>query len=81
MLPVIQNSHPNRILDFYEKLVISIQAPDTINKLREIHGYIRLTLDKLPGRRADLVRIDKDWRERTSPQLVDALSALPEILK
>ena len=55
MLPVIQNSDPNRIQDFYEKLVISVQALDTMNKLKEINGYARLTLDKLPGIRADLV--------------------------
>ena len=68
-LPVIQNSHPNRIHDFYEKLVISVQE----FKLKEIKGYVRLTLDKFPGIRTDLVRIDKDWQEWTFPQLVDAL--------
>ena len=44
-----------------------------MNKLKEINGYVRLTLDKLPGIRADLVRIDEDWQEWTFPQLVDAL--------
>ena len=44
-----------------------------MNKLKEINGYARLTLDKLPCIRADLVRIDEDWQERTFPQLVDAL--------
>ena len=53
-MPVIQNSHPNRIDDFYEKLVISVLAPDTMNKLKEINGYVRLTLDKLHGIRVDL---------------------------
>ena len=72
-LPVIQTSHLNRIHDFYEKLVISAQALDTMNRLKEIIGYVRLTLDKLPGIRADLVRIDEDWQGWTFPQLVDAL--------
>ena len=73
LLPVIQNSHPNRIHDFYENLVISVQALDTMNKLKEINGYVRLTLDKLPRISADLVRLDEDWQEWTFPQLVDAL--------
>ena len=57
---VIQNSHLNRIHDFYEKLVISAQSLDTMNKLEEINGYARLTLDTLPDIRADLVRVDED---------------------
>ena len=72
-LPVIQNSYPNRLHDFYEKLVISVSPLDTMNKLKEINGYVRLTLDKLSGIRADLVRIDEDWQEWTFPQFVDVL--------
>ena len=44
-----------------------------MNKLKKINGYVRLTLDKLPGIPADLVRIDEDWQKWTFPQLVDAL--------
>ena len=33
----------------------NVQALETINKLKEINGYVRLTLDKLPGIRADVV--------------------------
>ena len=72
-LLVIQNSHANRVHDFYEKLMISVQTLDTMNKLKEINEYVRLTLDKLPSIRADLVRIDEDLQEWTFPQLVDAL--------
>ena len=68
-LPVIQNSNPNRIHGFYKKLVISVQTLDTMNKLKEINVHVRLTLDKLPGMRADLVRIAEEWREWTFPQL------------
>ena len=35
--------------------------------------YVRLTLDKLPGICADLVRIVKDWQGWKLPQLVDTL--------
>ena len=59
-MPVIQNSHPNRIHDFYEKLMVSVQALDTMNKPKEINEYVRLTLDTLPGIRPDLVTIDED---------------------
>ena len=53
--------------------MISVQVFDTMNKLKGINAYIRLTLDKLPGLRADLVRTDEGWQEWTFPQLVDAL--------
>ena len=59
--PVIANSNPDRIHEFYEKLVISVHAHENINKRKEINGYVRLTLDKLPGIRADLVRLDDNW--------------------
>ena len=53
--------------------MISVQAFDTMNKLKEINGYVRLTLDKLTGIRTDSVRTDEDWQKWTFPQLVDAL--------
>ena len=37
-----------------------IDGLDTMNKLKEINGYVRLSLDKLPGILEDLVRIDED---------------------
>ena len=44
-----------------------------MKKLKEINGYVRLTLNNLPGIGADLVRIDEDWQEWGFPQLVAAL--------
>ena len=44
-----------------------------MGKLREVNGYVRLTLDKLEGIRGDLVRTDDDWRDWKFPQLVEAL--------
>ena len=44
-----------------------------MNKLKEIMLYVKLTLDKLPGIHADLVRLDEDWQEWTFSQLVDSL--------
>ena len=72
-LPVINNSNPVRIHEFYEKLLTSVQCLETMGKLTEIKGYVRLTLEKLPGIRSDLVRIDDEWQEWNFGQLVDAL--------
>ena len=47
-LPVTTSSNPNRIHEFYEKLVICVQALEIMNKLKEINGCVSLTLDKLP---------------------------------
>ena len=60
-LPHINNSNSYKIYEFSEKLLSSVQALETMGKLKEINGYVRLTLDKLQGIRADLVRTDDDW--------------------
>ena len=71
-LPVIWSCNRNRIQEFYEKL--SVQALDTMKKLKDIiKGYVRLTLDKLPGIRTDLVRLDDNWQKWDFCQLVDSL--------
>jgi len=72
-LPVITGTNPGKICDFYEKLVTNIQTLESMGKEKEIRGYVRLTLDKLPGIRADLVRLDDEWQEWGFPQLVEAL--------
>ena len=41
--------------------------------LREVNGYLRMTLNKLDGIRGDLVRTDDDWQEWKFHQLVEAL--------
>ena len=72
-LPYIHGSQPAKIHDFYEKLLSNVQALETLGKLREICGYVRMTTDKLEGIRGDLVRTDDDWQEWEFPQLVSAL--------
>lgn len=72
-LPVITGTNPGRICEFYEKLVTNIQTLESMGKEKEIRGYVRLTLDKLPGIRADLVRLDDEWQDWGFPQLVEAL--------
>jgi len=71
-LPVIPGTNPARISEFYEKLVTNIQTLESMGKEKEIRGYVRPTLEKLPGIRADLVRLDEDWQECRFPQLVEA---------
>ena len=72
-LPVVSGTHPNRIHDFFEKLYVSVQAFDTNKKLKEINGYVKIPLDKLPGIRGNLVRLDDDWKELGFPELTEAL--------
>ena len=64
-----------KIHEFTEKLLGSVHALETMGKLKETNGYLRLTLDKLQGIRADLVRMDNGWQEWKFPQLVDALES------
>ena len=71
-LPHINNSNPYKIHEFSEKLLSSVQALETMGKLKEING-VRLTLYKLQGIRADLVRTDDDWPDWHFLQLVEAL--------
>ena len=41
-----------------------------MGKLKEINGYVKLTIDKLQGIKADLVRTDDDWHEWKFPQFL-----------
>ena len=59
-LPTITQTSVGKIHDFYEKLVTLSQAFDTMGKLKEINGNVRLALDKLPKIRVDLVRTEGD---------------------
>ena len=72
-LPHIKGANPHKIHEFYAKLLPSVQALESMNKLREISGYCRATLDKLEGIRANLTRLDDNWQEWGFPQLVTAL--------
>ena len=72
-LPVIAGTNPTRINEIYEKLVTRIQTLESIGKKKDIRRYVRLTLAKLSGIRADLVRLDDNWQEWRFPQLVEAL--------
>ena len=72
-LPHINNANPQKIHDFSGKLLCSVQALDPMGKIKEMIGYVRVTLDKLQGIRADLVRNDDNWQGWKFQQLVEAL--------
>ena len=72
-LPTIAGSRPAKIHDFYEKLVFNVQSLESLGKLREVNGYVRMSIDKLEGIRGDLVRTDDSWQEWDFPKFVDAL--------
>ena len=72
-LPRISGSPPRKVLDFYETLLVNIQPLETMGRLKEINGYVRMTLDKLPGIRSDLVRMDDDWQEWDFPRFAEAI--------
>ena len=63
LLPQINNSNPQNFHEFSEKLLCSVQALDTMGKIKEMNEYARIILDKLQGIRADLVRNDDHWQD------------------
>ena len=44
-----------------------------MRKIKEMNGYVRATLDKLQGIRADLVRNGYNWQDWKFQQIVEAL--------
>ena len=72
-LPHVRGANVKQIHDFYEKLASSVQALEALGKLKTVAGYARLTLDKLEGIRADIVRIDDDWQDWGFSQLLEQL--------
>ena len=51
----------------------SFQSLHAMRKLKEINGYVRTTIDKLPRIRADLVRIDSDMHSWDFGQFAEQL--------
>ena len=77
-LPVISGANTAKIHQFYEALSFNVQALETLGKLREVNGYVRMSIDKLPGIRGDLVRMDENWQEWDFPKFVYALQGWTE---
>jgi len=77
-LQVITGSDPKKIHKFYEKLLFDVQSLETLGKLKEISGYVRMSINKLQGIRGDLVRMNDNWREWDFPNFVEALGKWTE---
>ena len=75
-LPIITQNNVIKIHDFFEKLVSHLQVLNTMRKLKEINGYVRMTFDKLPAICVDLVRINGDWQEWDFGQFIEALKKM-----
>ena len=72
-LPIITGILRPKIHNFYDNLLGHVQALETLGKLEQVAGNVRMTLDKLVGIRADLIRTEKDWKKWTFTELVEAL--------
>ena len=70
--PVIYGSNPNKILEFYQMLSPNLQALETMGRIKEVNGYVSMTLDKLDGIRGDLVRTDDNRQDWEFPHLLEA---------
>ena len=61
-LPKVSGNQPQKIHQFYERLLYNVQSLETLGKFHKVNGNLALTFDKLPGIRRDLVRNDEDWQ-------------------
>ena len=42
-------AYPEKIAEFYEKLLKNLQSLETMNKLGQVDGAVAMTIDKLPA--------------------------------
>ncbi len=61
-LPTIKGGNAVKIHEFYGKLLTSVQALESLGKLKEINGFARATLDKLEGIRSDWYVLTRNGR-------------------
>ena len=73
VVPTINNINTFKIHDFYERLITHINTLDRMGKLKEINRYVRFTLDRLCGIRANLVRTDDKLQNWGFNELIEAI--------
>ena len=61
-LPQINNANPQDIHNFSEKLLCSVQALEKMGKIKEMNGYVRVSVHKLLDIQADHVRNNVNWQ-------------------
>ena len=79
ILPVINGKEPAKIDEFYKQLRYNVQSLDTLDRLADVKGNVRATLDKLKGIKADLVHGKEDWHNWGYEDLLKALKTWREI--
>ena len=78
-LPTIPGGNSKEVDAFYKKLLYNVQSLETLGKLREVSGNVKVVLDKLKGIKADLVRGQDGWQEWDFSQLLQAIRHWKEI--
>ena len=78
-LPVITGANPRKVKEFYKQLRYNVQSLDTLERLGDVKGNVRSTLDKLKGVKADLVRGYEGWRDWDFKDLLTELKKWTEI--
>ena len=56
----------------------SVQSLDTTGELKEMNGYVRTTIDKLPGIIVDVERTDSEWHNWDFGQSLELLQQWTE---
>lgn len=74
-LPSVQGTQPARIHAFLEKILASVLSLETLGKLTDGSGYVRMTLDKLEGMQSEL------FERMTAGRNIRANSLLKLILR
>ncbi|XP_046841042.1 uncharacterized protein LOC124435137 [Xenia sp. Carnegie-2017] len=72
-LPHIYGANPRKIAEFSAKLNHSVQALETLGKLKDVQGNVSMTLGKLPAIRGDLVKNDPEWESCDFSKLTEAV--------
>lgn len=78
-LPVITDSNPSKVNDFYNILLYNTQALETLKKLDKVSGMARTVLEKLKGIKVDLVRGKEEWQDWDLAQLIKEIKQWRDI--
>ena len=72
-LPTISERDVRKIHEFYDHLVFNVNSLETLERLRDIEGATRFTLDKLEVIKGELVQGNTEWEDWTFQQFLEAL--------
>ena len=78
-LQVINGRDPVKINEFYKNLRYNVQSVDTLGRLSEVKGNVRVTLDKLKGIKGGFVQGHENWQNWGYEDLLKALKTWREI--